>query len=230
MTVPNVAIQSADTAITALTKLGLKPSFVNDFSLMPLKTASTKEIVVVRQGVPPAQRVLRGSIILLTAAENDGRRYGSSVAEPVPLIAVTDVADELGFADIGLPSLASSTEQGAPPLILDDSRNTSLNLPNGDVSQESQLATALSLRSDPGVYLIPGIPDEKRRKAAVLKLVIEALLDQPDWRELPGPVGRSITSAINDCESELRTALQAPFTTASVQHLLEAALRPLKSN
>lgn len=202
--VPDVEVLSYSQAAAALVVAGLKPKLVDDALLAPIMASAAHDALLVeRQGVPAGEPVLWGDAVVVTIPTLDGtHNLAADQSEETTLLPV-DVADDLSFAAGPQGYGDAATNARA---IDDGTIAAALSQANLGESIAEQ-AAALRIGTDPGVSLDPERDQQRLQAAAVLKLVLESLVRQPTWRDLPGPLGAAITAGIADHEAGLEAAL-----------------------
>lgn len=100
---------------------------------------------------------------------------------------------------------------------LDPGANPGLSDPPGDV--------VVLVDPDPGISLDPLSEPEKTLLTGILKIIIAAILDQPDPNLLPGPIGTAITLAISTEEVNLQNAKDEATQLAIVERIFDIVLK-----
>ena len=272
--VPDVALLSGPQAIAALRTAGLEGVTVDLGSFQPLPASAAGEQLVLRQGVPAGDRVLRGATILLGVRSDNGIQFIDDttlglVDEPAtdppagglinPPAGLTDLPPDGGlisdssiintgvslqFIDVSQSGLIGGVPglQGTNPLSGNGAGGTGLpgntivdaetppgmsgmpGISNGSGSSN----LVISVGADPGLLLDPATDPQAGLLSTIAKLIIEAILRQPDPSQLPGPIGAAITDAIRQQEAALVSA-PAPddrgAVVADILRLLEQHLQ-----
>jgi beta-lactam-binding protein with PASTA domain len=221
-------------------KLGLQPGLneeplppdtatpENNAELKPEDTANTGNVEIINGGG------------LITGNDLDE----TTLNDNADLI---DTGEELTFIDPQNTGLVSGTDglQGLVDpntgpdtgLIMDDG---SIDLNDGDpddgglIGGDTGTVPGLSdpgggvvvpIDPDPGISLDPLSDPEKTLLTGILKIIIAAILNQPDPNLLPGPIGAAITLAISNEEANLIKAKEEAAELAVVERIFDIVLK-----
>lgn len=224
---PGLELLTVNAAKTKLVNLGLKPKLIETSTWKPLTLdAVPGDWLVLRQGVGAGERVRVGESVLLAVSQQQAWNTASYTSSGTlsQRAATVEVNSRLGF--VGL------RKTGANPNLASARRNVNLAVAAANdvalASRELLQQASLPLRTDPGVYLYPDKAVDHRRSAALLELTLDALLNLPDWQNLPGPIGRSITRAIRDCEGKIYPDVKSPPDLIALDRLEQVIAGELK--
>ncbi len=189
----------------------------------------------------PLEFVTGGGLVTSTVdAPNTGNTAGNppeqgpvtSPAENSPLI---NTGDELQFIDVSQTGLISgddglispNTNDPTPPLddppLVGDVPNTGITNPDAG----NPGGGVISIDDDPGVLLDPQVDHAAAVLIGILKVVIDAILKQPDPGNLPGAIGQAITQAIQTQDQNLHQNDPAKVASA-VGSILEIVAQRLQ--
>lgn len=199
--VPEVVILPYAEAIERLAQSGLKGKLVDDSTFRTQSPAGQEQSIVIRQGVPANTFALAGTNVLVTL-ENQG---DDVLPDLVDLAGPIDTGDDLDFAMMDRELTSNSP-------LLDDSELTSLFSRAGIDAAIAEQSVTIPVTAKLGVNLSPTRTAERNRAAGSLRLLIESLLQQPNWADLPGPIGKTISTCISEHEEQLELAFETPFT------------------
>ena len=139
-----------------------------------------------------------------------------------PDTAMINTGDTLQFIDISQSGLIGGDE-GLSSVVGGNQSNPPENTPlSGDLQGNNVVSpdpgnlgnTLIHVNPDPGVLLDPSADPGAAVLMSILKVVIDAILKQPDPHQLPGPIGQAITQAIQAHEQDLQSGDPAKLANA----------------
>ncbi|HEX7378800.1 MAG TPA: PASTA domain-containing protein [Pirellulales bacterium] len=206
---PAVELLGVEEAKKIVSAAGLVPRVVSQATLRPLEKMSPQALVL-RQGLEPLERALAGSSLLLAVDDTvppDNERFFPPANSPLTAADDIDVGRQFGF--VALPaSLQNDARQNGRTPVVDESLLAG-QLAGLGLDVDFSSTAALALDADPGVLLEADVDANWAAKAALLRQTIQAVLRLPAWRQLPGPVGRAITRAIEQTDADILSAVMA---------------------
>ncbi len=97
-----------------------------------------------------------------------------------------------------------------------------------DVMDDPSSNLLVPVNPDPGILLDPTVDAETALVSGILKIIIDAILHQPDPSKLPGPIGQAITEALNSQEGALGQAPNEQAEREVVSAILTILLDKLR--
>lgn len=205
--VPSVELVGIEEAKTIVSSAGLEPRLVGQITLRPPEQ-TLPQTLVLKQGLPPQARALAGSNLLLAVEEAvhlDESRFFPPTSSPLTAADSIDVDEQFGF--VALPASLERDEQHAGRTPVVDESALAGQLADLKLDVDLSSTAALALDADPGVLLAADVDTGWATQAAILRQTIQALLQLPSPRDLPGPVGRAIGIAIQQVDAEIMQAV-----------------------
>lgn len=202
---PSVTWLTGAEASALLDAVGVRTKYVADDSLAPVELSRAETRSVIRQAIESGEPVLyRDTVVLTVDVPADRLLAAARLDETLPP-APLDASDDLALVPV---SSSMSGEVTRPNnMTIDDAQLTSTLTQSKLDEQMLENSTAMLFDADAGMSLRPGRVKSQLERAIAARLLLEAILKQPSYQDLPGPVGKAITTAIVKHEESLRGAM-----------------------